>query len=334
MGEAARHRLHLHKIPAKPLSQAELQLEKSKQVASVVIIGSEEQMYRMLLKFGPIDLTERQNVQQLLAIPCQLCHPNEILPATIGALHNGLHELASRLRPDIDCTVRALHLKKAIQSLGADFLRFPDLFCLASITLPYSLQDINAIGMEAGRRLRRDVYNQIDLQVTAFARCRAGEASPAETAARALRDTCGISIEESIWDEACQLRLRKKLGVDFPIKCSTGNDSWMLAVVLPSDARAETRDGHLCFSEAVPLTDEGLQVLVHGPPNLPRDWSFVQSVTTGEIFFVHEVTREKQSEPPQHELPEGWLRTVSVTTGQLYFFHAEKNLSTFEPPRM
>jgi len=338
--DSGRHRFHRHKMQVRTSSQSALPVEQS--VASVLVIGSEEQMFRMLLRFGPTDVTERHNVQQLLAIPCQLCDPNEILPATVGALHHGLHGLASRLRPDIAVSVRSLHLKKVLQQLGGDFLKLPPHFCLASVIMPYGLTDINASVNEPTRHWRQNVCNQIDLQVTAFAKWRVGETSLTETAYQALRDTCGISIAPTMWDEGVQLQLRRQLGADFPIKCFKGKNSLALALVLPSNATIETREGHLCFGEpaiapqgspvAVPRCQGEWQPLVNGPPHLPQGWCYVRSSATGEKFFVQSATGETMLKPPQHELPDGWCRMVSRSTGDLYFSHAEKDLSSFDPP--
>jgi len=274
--------------------------QQSAPAAGVLVIGTDAQMFRILLKFGPPDATERHKVQQLLAIPCRLCEPNLLLSAAEKGIESGIHDLARKLRPDISVSVRAVQLKRAIMQMGADFLHLDGYYCLSSVTMPFGLEDIKASVNNRERHVRKEVRNHIDLHVTASAQCLPGDVSPEATAYRALKESCGVRIAPEMWSEEMQMNIRRQLGIDLALKLNSGNGSWVVVLVLPDDAVTSTHDGLLCFDPAASLVHErGLpeeMIVLAGPPELPADWLRVKSRITGQVFFFNMETQEAHLE--------------------------------------
>lgn len=293
------------------------------QSAGALVIGTEAQMYRILLQFGPPDSTERHKLQQLLAIPCSLCDPNSLMAAATMGIDRGIYQLSRTLRPDIQVSVRAVHLKKAVMQLGADFCRLPGYYCLSAVTVPYSLDDIEASTSEAERRSRRHVWNHIDLRVTSSARYCAGEAFPLDTARRALQESCGVCVSRALWGEQMQRSLRQQLGVDVPLKLQMGPAAWVVALLLPEDASATTYDGVLHFDQprvapakVAPAAATAPTANVAAATRGTEDGRLDPLSTVGDLVVLEELP----------SLGEGWLRVQSQLTRQIFLF----NEFTFE----
>ena len=69
---------------------------------------------------------------------------------------SGFHALSS--------TTEAFHLKSAVEQLGSNIFGLEGYYCLASVDIPYSLEDIaTSEGYE--QYARRELQNQIDIGV-------------------------------------------------------------------------------------------------------------------------------------------------------------------------
>ena len=79
-------------------------------------------------------------------------------------------------------------------------------------------------------------------------------------------------------------------------------------------------------------------------PELPEGWEAHVSRSTGETYYVNEMTGESSFDRPEpewepgpqpgseHELPEGWEAHVSRSTGETYYFNEMTDESSFERP--
>lgn len=230
-------------LPLQPDSQ------QSGPNGSVLLLSSELQALQALLHFGPPSVVEKQNVQQLIAIPCQMCGIETLASAATEAFEPSVRELAQKLRPDISVQIRVEALHQVLQELGSDVLRLEGYFCLASVVVPFGWNDIEASQSDEERHWRHDVCSRIDLLPTASGRHRQGEVSAAVTPSRALRDLCRLTVEASCWDEALQLGLRRQLGVGFPVRLTAPDGGNVFVLILPDGAGASLREGVLCFSQ-------------------------------------------------------------------------------------
>jgi len=357
-----------------PGTQEALPTKVAGTAARVLIVGTEVQMVQCLDHFGAPDAEERRDPQQLLALPCQSCRCGpycarfdpfrremcniEVCPICHVAnegLDANLVDLAKNLRPDIHVKVRAFHLKQAIEQVGPDLNKLDGYFCLAALTLPFGQQDIKAsTGWE--KRWRSEVRCQIDLGVSAEAAHAQGDNSPEDTAKRALKEYCNVTLSEKLWDESVQLGIRKEAGVDIPLKYWDGPDAKVFVIMLPASSTSTISDGTLHFfsggasvAAARPAPSRGVggnssQQLIGGKtasewrddqsqfshlPKLPKGWIRIKSKSSAEVYFYNIETSKSQFDIP---CPEGWTKHVSKSTNKTYYFHARKKTSLFEYP--
>lgn len=268
-------------------------------------------------------------------------------------LDESLVELARSLRPDIHVKVRAFHLKQAVEQVGPDLNKLDGYFCLAALTLPFGQQDIKAsMGWE--KRWRSEVRCQIDLGVTAEGAFAKGDRSPEDTAKRALREYCNMSLSEKLWEETVQLGLRKEAGVDIPLKYWDGPDAKVFVIMLPSSSTSTVTEGVLHFysggasgAPAKAPQSSGSRQSSSGDhertasewrdmqgqfkhlPKLPKGWIRIKSKSNGDVYFYNLETSKSSFEIP---LPDGWTKQVSKSTGKSYYFNARKKQSVFEYP--
>jgi len=335
--------------------------------ARVLLLGTEQQMLQVLEQFGAPEAFERRDPQQLLCVPCSstrcstacarfdpcrrsMCNRDEcsLLQLATDGIDDAMFALARRLRPDIFIDVRPFHLKQAVEQVGPDITKLADYYCLCAVTLPYGQADIVvASGWE--RFWMEDVRCQIDLGVSAEGASEAGEASLEDTAKRALGEACGLCLAEAFWTEELQLKIRKGLGVDIPLKFWDG-ETKVFVLILPPDAAASTEKGLLMFFPGQVAEKSAGQQAPGGAsvggktiaewqkdqdqfrdlPRLPAGWIRIRSRTNHKEIYYWNLKLNKAS----HELPlpEGWTKQTSKTTGKTYYFNAKKRKSTFDVP--
>jgi len=329
-----------------------------------MLLGGEEHMTKILDHFGAPDLEARHNPQQLLAIPCHMCDPANILAVASEGVGEEVKSLGSRMREDLHVGVRAFHLKQAVEQLGPDLLRMEKHYCLAAVQLPYGWEDIEMADIdEPEKKRRREVCNQVDLCATAIGSFDDERTSEA-AARRALGTTCGIEVSDTLWDEKVQLRLRALLGVEVATKFVDVNGTEMTTIILPEDAFITTVRGVLCFSEArgadYTMSEEELAALAagkgkgklrlksQGAPGpggkaaaaAPRAVPEASSTLAGRDEVkqeriqgktVAEWEEEQTQFASEPKLPPGWLR-IKSRAGEVYFFHRQSGQATFTLP--
>lgn len=323
--------------------------------AHVLLLGQEGPMMDILQHFGSPDVDKRRDpVQQFLAVPCVAadCGPpgsdmasSPLCEVAADGLDDAMYDLARRLRPDIPVGVRPVHLKQAIERLGAGLRKLDGWYCLSAVTLPYSLEEIGEC--QGAERRFREVRTQIDLGCTACAwQPKPGEAGPEEAVRRALTEATGVVLSEKIWDDFEQHRQREKIGATFPYRLSEAiGGARLLVVIMPDSAQANIRDGLLHFdipgSAAAKVATGGgnagmsvsdwkkNQDQFKDLPKLPPDWIRIKSRSSDTVYFWNTKTNRPSYEFP---LPEGWTKQVSKSTGKVYYFNARKRKSSFEVP--
>jgi hypothetical protein len=275
-----------------------------------------------------------------------------------------VRDMAKRMRPDINVAVRAFHLKSAVEQLGSNIFGLEGYYCLASVDIPYSLEDIaTSEGYE--QYARRELQNQIDIGVSATKEHEEGEESQEETARGALGARCGLCIADALWDERGQVALRSTLEVDIPLKYQGADGSTVFVLLLPEDTVMSVQDGILVFSPlpgahlsakdvrteptpkakaqpAVPTAPEAPvqagktigdwsreQDVFKDEPKLPEGWLRIKSRSNGDVYYFNKKTQQTTFDFP---LPPGWTREVSKSTGRPYYFNATLKQSSFEIP--
>eukprot|EP00439_Symbiodinium_sp_Y106_P065945 s303_g10.t1 len=202
-------------------------------------------------------------------------------------------------------------------------------FYLVSVHLPFGWNDIKSAQTKAQERERSDVWNQIDVCVTARGEVEGSFDSPVEAARGAMGQYCGIEVSDVLWESKVQARLRAHAGAaELPLKTEDALGAEIFTVVLPEDAVVtkihgllKKIKGVLCFSEA------------------PGAWYLSTSKKPEELKKVHDKT-VREWEAAQNEfsdepsLPAGWLRIKSRTTGDVYFFNKSTQQSQFEMPEV
>jgi len=301
-------------------------LEERGLAGSCLILGKEPQMMSILEQFGSPDLTERNEPQQLLAIPCHMCELSSLLMLALEGVDESIHDLAQNLRPDIHVTLRALHLKRAVEQLGPELLHMEGYFLLAAVTLPYSWEDIEE-STEWLNYWRKEICNQIDLSVTASSHHRPGEVTPEAIAQRALGETCGIKIADRLWEEKVQLGLRRHLNLDIPCKFADVNGTQVSVLIIPDDVVTEVKGGILNFMDG-PQMEEYVNAL-RKPAAIKTD----DAPKTIQEKNVAQWTAGQQQFKDLPSLPPGWLRITSKKTGEIYFFNKQTQESTFDFPK-
>jgi len=313
---------------------------------SVLIVGTEEQMRKVLEHFGAPDATKRCMPQQLLAIPCSMCTPEQLLPVADDGIDDSIQELAKQLRPDIVVNTRAFHMENAAEGLAPELRRLEGYFCLSGVTLPYGFEEIDeAHGAE--RKWREEVCNQIDLHVTAIGPPLPGEMSVEETARRILGEQCAIAVADALWSKKAQEALRASLKVNLPLKFNDASDGQCVVLLLPGDAEMKTEEGVLVFEGGKSLGKlagdktmggktlkewEEAQAQFADLPALPEGWLRIQSRNNNQIYYLNKETQVTTFEIPRGGLPEDWTKQVSKSSGKTYYFNAKKRLSQFEKP--
>jgi len=370
-GEIVRFRAsELAPVPA-PVKEKK---ERTASCARVLVLGTEQQMLAIMHQFGAPDVTQRHDPQQLLAFPCSACQcaktcarfdpfkhdmcDKEACPMfklAEGGISDDMLNLAREQRPDIKVGVRPFHLKQALEQMGPDLLRLEDYYCLSTVTIPFGLEEIEA-GSEVQRHYMQEVRCQIDLGASAEGLMEDQDASLEATAERALGEACGICLSRSIFSEDAQLQIRKRLGVDTPVKFWDGADVKVFVIILPRDAIHGSVEGLLNFSSAssglrrsskgkaesqgqVRLkTSSGEKSLADwqdsqgqfaGLHKLPADWIRVKSRKSKEIYYFNTKTKKSSFDMP---LPPGWTKETSKSSGKAYYFHQKKRKSQFHPP--
>jgi len=348
----------------------------------VLVLGTEPQMLQILQHFGEPNSTTRSEPQQLLAIPCASCacgpsclrfDPTKremcdkvscpLMQLALEGIDDPMHALAARLRPDIFIDVRAFHLKHALEQTGPDLLRLHDYYCLSAVSLPFGLEEIEARSGPERHRME-EVCCQIDLGASADFPIKEGESLEA-AAKRALAQACGIRLSDAIWSEELQLHLRRRAGVDLPLKFWEGLDTKVSLVMLPRDspgatleagllsfkssasgdagpARASSAPGGPARAQRDAVADVGTvggktisqwkseqDILFKDLPKLPAGWIRVRSRKTEEVYFYNATTHASQFDRP---LPEGWTKEKSKSNGKAYYFNAKKRKSSYEFP--
>jgi len=270
-----------------------------------------------------------------------------------------LFELARRLRPDLEMNVRVFHLKQALDHIGLDLARLEGYYCLSTITLPYSVEDINEVDGDE-RHYRENIGCQIDMGVSAAGVSKPGDTSLEETARGALREYCGIDIAPPLWVAEGQRRLQSRLEVEFPVHF-WDEDTKVFVIILPSDVASVTREQLLCYepparsaeapatkprSESAPTGSEtgsggssGVRTTQDWQHNqeefkhlgkLPKPWIFVRSSRAKDIIYY--LNTQTQATTAQRPLPAGWTKQKSKSTGKDYYYHAGMHKSLFDFP--
>mmetsp|Transcript_56608 Transcript_56608/g.132888 ORF Transcript_56608/g.132888 Transcript_56608/m.132888 type:complete len:452 (+) Transcript_56608:71-1426(+) len=290
--------------------------------AGVLLLGTEDQMMVILQHMGPPNPKERQTPQSLLAVPCSVADPEGLKTLCTGGVEEELVGLAQRLRDDIGVSLRVMHMKQVLRSLGGHLLKLQEYFYLVSVHLPFGWNDIKSAQTKAQERERKDVWNQIDVCVTARGEVEGSFDSPVEAARGAMGQYCGIEVSDVLWESKVQARLRAHAGAaELPLKTEDALGAEIFTVVLPEDAVVTKIKGVLCFSEA------------------PGAWYLSTSKKPEELKKVHDKT-VREWEAAQNEfsdepsLPAGWLRIKSRTTGDVYFFNKSTQQSQFEMPEV
>jgi len=318
-------------------------------LGGVLVLGTELQMLDVLQHFGSPDAVERQNPQQLLAIPCHLTDTQSLLPTASEGIEPGIVKLAHKLRPDIHVALRSFHIKQATEQLGGELLRLSDYYCLTAVQLPFAQEDIDASSSDWERHWREDVCNQIDLCVTAGG-CWGDESTSEDAAKRALGEQCGIRVSDGIWDDEFQRQLRHTKGVpNLPLHFTDANCLRVTVLMLPEEVETSGDGGVLCFDEAAPLVEEEPEVEVAAPqvpaqvaakPPAPQPApvrAAPQQAGGGSTSMVGGKTVsqwEKEQEEFAHlpPLAANWLRIKSKSSGEIYFYNKKTQEATFEQP--
>lgn len=337
------------KVPAPP---------KGLHRSAVMLLGREEPMMKILEHFGAPDSEERRNPQQLLAIPCHMCDPGQLTAAASEGVPEEVIALARRLRPDVHVGVRATQTKQAVDKIGPDLLRLAGYYCLAAVQLPFDQEGIEMEGLsEWDRHQRRNIYNQIDLGPTACTWHSSTETP--ETAARlALGETCGIEVSDLLWETEVQMRLRRRLELEFATSFKDASGANVSVVLLPDDVVATKIHGMLCFSEAPGADYTGKAaagVLVKTPADAAAVASRGREQAAGLPEAAASAAREAPPAGSEKDIqgktvrqweeeqasefahlptpPTGWLRVKSRKSGEVYFFNKKTQEATFDFPQ-
>lgn len=271
--------------------------------------------------------------QQLLAIPCVDCMDGLAHHAATG-VNSGLRELAKQLRDDIQVGLRVAHLKHVTKELGEDVVKQEDYFCLASVHLPFDWEAIEEVDGEESLR-RKDLWNQIDLCITATGEGQPEHSGPVETARVVLGEHCGLEVSDELWRSEVQTRLRGHLNLQsLPLRLKDQMGAEVFPLLLPSDAAVTSIKGVLCFGEAPDawyLTQDTAPAgtaptarakeapaLESSPAKAKtvRDWEADQEDEFGDL-------------PP---IPAPWIRVRSRKDGKVYYWNKETQKASFKLP--
>lgn len=276
----------------------------------------------ILQHMGPPNPKERQTPQSVLAVPCSVADPDGLKALCTKGVEQELIGLAQRLRDDIGVSLRVMHMKQVLRSLQGHLAKLQEYFYLVSVHLPFGWSDIKSAQTKAQERDRKDIWNQIDVCVTARAEVDGSFESPVEAARGAMGQFCGIEVSDVLWESKVQARIRTHAGAaELPLKTEDALGAEIFTVVLPEDAVVTKIKGVLCFSEA-----PGAWYL--SAAKKPEELKKVQDKTVREW----EAAQNEFGDEPS--LPAGWLRIKSRTTGEVYFFNKITQQSQFEMPEV
>eukprot|EP00930_Biecheleria_cincta_P003687 TRINITY_DN104615_c0_g1_i1.p1 TRINITY_DN104615_c0_g1~~TRINITY_DN104615_c0_g1_i1.p1 ORF type:complete len:460 (+),score=110.42 TRINITY_DN104615_c0_g1_i1:34-1413(+) len=297
-------------------------------VAGVLLLGTEEHMRTILEYTGEPNFQERTMPQTFLAIPCSDCQPQNLIQLAVAGIDDKLRYLARKLRSDIRVTERVDNLKKALRELGADLPRLQDYFLLSSVLMPFGWEDIQGASSRNSQYQRKEVWNQIDLCVTAM-KYEVDEGRPPEeshlaAARNSLGELCGIQISDMLWDPDVQKAVRKELGVELlpqTFNDTSGNEVY--TIILPKDVVATRIKGILCFTEA-PGAKYAKKKEAEAEKNMSkaaggktiRDWASSQDE------FAH-----------LPKLPPDWIRIKSRKDDSVYYWNQKTQKASFEFPK-
>lgn len=308
------------------------------QSAGVLLIGTEPQMVKILKHFGESNTEERTVPQQLLAIPCVDCVDNLAHHAATG-VDSGLRELAKQLRDDLQVGLRVAHLKHVTKELGGDVVKLEDYFCLASVHLPFGWEDIEEVDGEESQR-RKDLWNQIDLCITATGEGQPEHSGPVETARVVLGEHCGLEVSDELWRSEVQTRLRGHLNLqNLPLQLKDQMGAEVFPLVLPCDAAVTTIKGVLCFGEAPDawyLTQDTAPATAPTAPTARAHKT--QAAPAAEPSQAKDKTvREWEAEQDEFDdlpaIPAPWIRVKSRKDGKVYYWNKETQEASFKLPK-
>merc|ERR1719188_2454485 len=201
-----------------------------------------------------------------------------------------------------------------MEQLGPDLLSLSEWYCLSAVTLPFGIHDIEAAGADE-RHEMEDIRCQIDLDVSAVGPSSDGEASLEATAQRVLAEACGIRIAQKVWDEDVQLKPRKALGVDLPIRYWDGPESKGFVIILPTDLMCSVEGGLLTFAEPPRGAAQS------SPPSGGVTMKSSETVGGKTVDEWRAMQNTEFSGLPK--LPEDWIRVKSRTGTDVYFFNTK-----------
>lgn len=308
--------------------------------AGVLLLGTEDHMRAILEYTGEPNFEERTMPQTLLAIPCVDCQPQKLLNLAWQGIAPELRELARKLRSDIHVGDRVDGIKKALRELGSDLPRLKDYYLLSSVLMPFGLEEIEGAPSRQSQNQRKNVWNQIDLCVTAM-KYEVDEDRPPEESALAaaktcLGELCGVQISDLLWDTDVQTAVRKQLSVELlPHSFTDTNGKEVFTIILPDDVVVTTIKGILCFTEAPgaeyakakkkqtaaatlkDLVDASKQASDKDTGGKTvRDWASQQDE------FAH-----------LPKLPPDWIRIKSRKDGSVYYWNQKAQKASFEFPQ-
>lgn len=303
------------------------------QSAGVLLIGTEPQMLKILKHFGESNTEERTVPQQLLAIPCVDCVDGLAHHAATG-VNSGLRELAKQLRDDIQVGLRVAHLKHVTKELGEDVVKQEGYFCLASVHLPCDWEAIEEVDGEESLR-RKDLWNQIDLCITATGEGQPEHSGPVETARVVLGEHCGLEVSDELWRSEVQTRLRGHLNLQsLPLRLKDQMGAEVFPLLLPSDAAVTSIKGVLCFGEAPDawyLTQDTAPAGT-APTARAKEAPALES-SPAKAKTVRDWEAEQEDEfgdlPP---IPAPWIRVRSRKDGKVYYWNKETQKASFKLP--
>lgn len=315
-------------LPVKPVEKASAFQKASS--GGVLLLGTQEHMLKILQNFGDADKTARQNPQQLLAIPCNLCESGQIQKLAEQGVDDGVLELAQTLRDDISVGIRSFHFRQAVIRLAEHLPVLQSYFALASFQTPWPWEAIEASTDERQKTIRQEVQNQVDLCVSAVGEV-PDETNEEVCAQRLLGEWCGVKVSDNLWGEEAQLQLRKRLGVpDMPLKFSNMDDVPVFVIIIPEDAQVATIKGMLSYSEAPSKPQGG--------PSVPTTsassrMALASETSAGKVGgkTIAEWDRDQAVFDALPKLPPGWLR-IQSRSGQVYFYNKRTEKATFDFP--
>ncbi|CAK9022761.1 Hypothetical protein SCF082_LOCUS15935 [Durusdinium trenchii] len=295
----------------------------------VLLIGTKEQMAQIQKHFGPSSTEERTTPQQLLPVPCASCVEGLARCAAEG-VDKGLRELGQSFRKDISVAVRVAYLKQVMLKLAEEGLKkLEEYFCLASVHLPFDWDSIKEVEGEEARK-RRNLWNQIDLCITAQSEAQSPTESVLHNARICLAEHCGLEVSDHLWEEEVQLEMRRKLQVpNLPVRLQDALGVEVFLLVLPSNATVTFINGALCFGEASVLEVAGAGA---GADEAPKEDAKTQPALQDKTVRQWEALQSSEfAHLPR--LPAPWLRVRSRSDGGIYFYNKETRKASFVEPR-